>query len=272
MPRLPPAPPKSPRVDPLVVPGPRKVSFAASKFQELKSDQVTSDDLCDFAKNIAQVEILKAQENLRVSRVIKKVRPVSFLCKIEAQATDGGALDDALLNQLESLDNDGDGEISVDEVVAFAKNFAAQQVELADEHARADAAKAEAKQLRARLFYAISAVVIMAALLTLSTAVTFLGTNRVVKKYHYTETRGAMLTNEDGETLACASAEFALGGAGNASSTLVSREGVEIATKSADPIYESKVNSRIISSQSSIAGDLKVRDLIRKLRTLRMEK
>ena len=78
MPRLPPAPPKSPRVDPLVVPGLRKVSFAASKFQELKSDndQVTSDDLCDFAKNIAQVEILKAQENLRVSRVIKKVRPV----------------------------------------------------------------------------------------------------------------------------------------------------------------------------------------------------
>jgi len=49
MPRLPPAPPKSPRVDLLVVPGPRKVSFAASKFQELKSDdgQVTSDDLCE---------------------------------------------------------------------------------------------------------------------------------------------------------------------------------------------------------------------------------
>jgi len=70
-------------------------------------------------------------------------------------------------------------------------------------------AEAEAKQLRARLFYAVSAIVIMAALLTLSTAVTFLGTNRVVKKYRYTETRGAMLTNEDGETLACTSAEFA---------------------------------------------------------------
>lgn len=118
-------------------------------------------------------------------------------------------------------------------MVAFAKNFAAQQVALAEEYARAEAAEAESKQLRARLLYAISAIVIMAGLLSVSTAATFFGTNKIVKKYHFTETRGDMLTNEAGETLSCASAEFALGGDGNAS-TLVSRDGAEIATRSAD--------------------------------------
>ena len=45
--------------------------------EELKSDgagHVTSDDLCLFAKNIAEKEIRKAHENMRVSKVIKTVR------------------------------------------------------------------------------------------------------------------------------------------------------------------------------------------------------
>ena len=52
----------------------------------------------------------------------------------------------------------------------------------------------------------------IAALLGMSTAAnviaTIRGTENVVEKYHYTETREDRLTNEDGDTLQCASAEF----------------------------------------------------------------
>ena len=72
--------------------------------------------------------------------------------------------------RLQTLDENGDGEISGDEVVIFAKNFAAQQVTLAEEHARAEAAEAESKQLRTRLGYAFGAILAMSALLTRAAA------------------------------------------------------------------------------------------------------
>ena len=157
--------------------------------------------------------------------------------------------------RLQTLDENGDGEISGDEVVIFAKNFAAQQVTLAEEHARAEAAEAESKQLRTRLGYAFGAILAMSALLTraaaqagaggdlarrdagrrCATAVQLLGTNRVVKKFHYTETRGTTLTNDQGETLECASADFAVGVAGGNATALVARDGTPLATKSARP-------------------------------------
>ena len=49
----------------------------------------------------------------------------------------------------------------------FAKNFAAQQVTLAEEHARAEAAEAESKQLRTRLGYAFGAILVVGLRCTL---------------------------------------------------------------------------------------------------------
>ncbi|MDA9173093.1 hypothetical protein N9O24_00755, partial [bacterium] len=46
--------------------------------------------------------------------------------------------------RLQTLDENGDDDISGDEVVIFAENFAAQQVTLAEEHAHAEAAEAAA--------------------------------------------------------------------------------------------------------------------------------
>ena len=49
----------------------------------------------------------------------------------------------------------------------------------------------------------MSIVLIMALLLAASTTANVVGTTTVVKKYHYTETRGANLTDADGNLLQC---------------------------------------------------------------------
>ncbi|KAH8059622.1 hypothetical protein JL722_5251 [Aureococcus anophagefferens] len=98
--------------------------------------EVTTEDLKLFAKKVAETELKRAQEDRRLSKMITRA------------VGQGDDLDASLLEQLQTLDENGDGEISGDEVVIFAKNFAAQQVTLAEEHARAEAAEAESKQLR----------------------------------------------------------------------------------------------------------------------------
>ena len=59
--------------------------------------------------------------------------------------------DAQLRKQLEMLDEDGDGEISNEEVIHFCKNFAEQQLALAEEHEAREAAERDARQLRTRL-------------------------------------------------------------------------------------------------------------------------
>jgi len=192
-----------------------------------RTAEVTSDQLVTFAKNMAESEIRKASENLRVSKML-------------SQAQGAGSLDDALYAQLQTLDENGDGEISGDEVVAFAKSFAEKQVALMEERAKVEAAEAEARQLRRRLGASVAAILVMASLLAVSTAANLLGTTKVVKNYHFVETRGDALTNEAGDTLQCASAEFTYvaGASGDnataSSSTLTTRGGEAVATKSAD--------------------------------------
>ena len=44
-----------------------------------------------------------------------------------------------LRKQLESLDEDGDGDISLEEVLHFAQNFASQRVQVAEEQAAREA-------------------------------------------------------------------------------------------------------------------------------------
>ena len=166
-----------------------------------------------------------------------------------------------LRQQLESLDEDGDGDISLEEVLHFAQNFAAQRVQAAQEHAAREArrgspsfelvfvqqliprrasrgsrdknpnysgeeAEAEAKQLRSRLLYALSLVCVMAGLLAVSTVANIVGTNKIVKNYHFTETRGANLTDADGALLQCAPP--------NVNGALTAADGGALATKSAD--------------------------------------
>jgi len=74
--------------------------------------------------------------------------------------------------RLRSLDEDGDGEISAEEVMHFAKNFAAQQVKLAEERARAEEAEVETRAARRRAAWLLAAVLLLAALLAGSTAAT----------------------------------------------------------------------------------------------------
>merc|ERR1712091_794575 len=66
----------------------------------------------------------------------------------------------------------------------------------------------------------------MALLLAASTAANVAGTTTVVKKYHYTETRGANLTDASGNLLQCAPP--------NVGGTLATADGGALATKSAD--------------------------------------
>merc|ERR1712091_148355 len=66
----------------------------------------------------------------------------------------------------------------------------------------------------------------MALLLAASTAANVAGTTTIVKKYHYTETRGANLTDADGTLLQCAPP--------NVGGTLADAGGGALKTKSAD--------------------------------------
>ena len=83
---------------------------ALARHEALEGD-VTSDDLIKYAKDVAAQE-LKAQghSELHVEDLI-------------ALANEDGTVDEMLREQLESLDEDGDGDISLDEVLHFAKNF-----------------------------------------------------------------------------------------------------------------------------------------------------
>lgn len=93
-----------------------------------------------------------------------------------------------------------------------AKNFAQKQVALAEQTAKREAAERETKATRTRVLYLLAAVATLVVLLVASTAMNVImttrGTTKVVEKYHYTETRGNALTNEQGETLQCASADM----------------------------------------------------------------
>ena len=66
----------------------------------------------------------------------------------------------------------------------------------------------------------------MAGLLAMSTVANIVGTNKIVKNYHFTETRGANLTDANGAMLQCAPPS--VGGA------LAAADGETLATKSAD--------------------------------------
>ena len=100
--------------------------------------EVTVDDVIKCAKDHAERELRKVHESRRVSAVLR------------AGHADG-SIDAQLRKQLETLDEDGDGEISNEEVVHFCKNFAQQQLAFAEEHAAREAAESEARQLRTRL-------------------------------------------------------------------------------------------------------------------------
>lgn len=100
--------------------------------------EVTVNDVIKCAKDHAERELRKVHESRRVSAVLR------------AGHADG-SIDAQLRKQLEMLDEDGDGEISNEEVVHFCKNFAQQQLEFAEEHAARETAESEARQLRTRL-------------------------------------------------------------------------------------------------------------------------
>ena len=100
--------------------------------------EVTVDDVIKCAKDHAERELRKVHESRRVSAVLR------------AGHADG-SIDAQLRKQLETLDEDGDGEISNEEVVHFCKNFAQQQLALAEEHEAREAAERDARQLRTRL-------------------------------------------------------------------------------------------------------------------------
>ena len=100
--------------------------------------EVTVDDVMKCAKDHAERELRKVHESRRVSAIIR------------AGHADG-SIDAQLRKQLATLDEDGDGEISNEEVVHFCKNFAQQQLVLAEEQEAHEAAKQEARQLRTRL-------------------------------------------------------------------------------------------------------------------------
>ena len=100
--------------------------------------EVTVEDVIKCAKDHAERELRKIHEDRRVSAIIRA-----------GQAD--GSIDEQLRKQLVTLDEDGDGEISNDEVVHFCKNFAQQQLAFAEEHAAREAAESEARQLRTRL-------------------------------------------------------------------------------------------------------------------------
>ena len=100
--------------------------------------EVTVDDVMKCAKDHAERELRKIHESRRVSAIIR------------AGHADG-SIDAQLRKQLATLDEDGDGEISNEEVVHFCKNFAQQQLALAEEHEAREAAERDARQLRTRL-------------------------------------------------------------------------------------------------------------------------
>ena len=115
-------------------------------------------------------------------------------------------MDEMLRKQLETIDKNGDGVIDGDEIMNYAKNFAEQQLELAEESTRRENAEKETKAANMRLKYALVALLAMVAMFCTSTAVNLIGTNKVVKKYHFSEAHDGKLTDTDGETLQCASA------------------------------------------------------------------
>ena len=100
--------------------------------------EVTVDDVIKCAKDHAERELRKVHEDRRVSAILR------------AGHADG-SIDAQLRKQLEMLDEDGDGEISNEEVIHFCKNFAEQQLSLAEEHEAREAAERDARQLRTRL-------------------------------------------------------------------------------------------------------------------------
>ena len=110
-------------------------------------------------------------------------------------------VDDALLQHLAYIDTNGDGEIDADEIIAFAKHFAEQQVALAEESAKRELAEIETKAMRTRVWYLLMLVLCMGGLLCASTAMnvvlTIRGTRNVVKEFHYTETRGDVLSSAE---------------------------------------------------------------------------
>ena len=105
----------------------------------LKEDcEISVDEVMRCAKVHAELELRKVHEGRRVSAIIR------------AGEADG-SIDAKLRKQLETLDEDGDGEISNEEVVHFCKHFANHQLVFAEEHAAREAAEEEARQLRSRL-------------------------------------------------------------------------------------------------------------------------
>ena len=100
--------------------------------------EVTVEDVIQAAKDHAERELRKVHEDRRVSAILRAGKA-------------DGSIDAQLREQLAHLDEDGDGEISNEEVVHFCKNFADQQMAFAEEHAAREAAEQDARQLRTRL-------------------------------------------------------------------------------------------------------------------------
>ena len=89
---------------------------------------------------------------------------------------------------LQTLDEDGDGEVSNDEIVSFCARFAEQQLahaqdELAKEVELREAAEGESRTLRTRVVFLAAGMVVMALLLTLSTAANLFGTRGRAKLF-----------------------------------------------------------------------------------------
>ena len=142
-------------------------------------------DLAQLARRVAADEIERAQAEHRVSRLVAGVG--------------GDHIEDALREQLLKLD-DGDGVISGENVVNFARDFARERL------SAADAAKAH-RQTRRTLTLVAASLLFLVALFSGATAWTLRGTRDIAEDFHFVETRGDRVTTTDGETLRCASDE-----------------------------------------------------------------
>ena len=100
--------------------------------------EITVDDVIRCAKHHAERELRKVHEGRRVTEILRA-------------GHEDGSIDASLVRQLETLDADGDGVISNEEVANFCKHFAEQQLALAEEHEAREAAEHETRQLRTRL-------------------------------------------------------------------------------------------------------------------------
>ena len=128
-------------------------------------------DVADVLQCAREHAARKLKEVHGAGRVTAYLNREGVSCSMEAR----------LEMMLQTLDEDGDGEVSNDEIVSFCARFAEQQLahaqdELAKEVELREAAEGESRTLRTRVVFLAAGMVVMALLLTLSTAANLFGT------------------------------------------------------------------------------------------------